>query len=218
MRSRSLDATLRPGPSTLVAGAAIAVSIVLAPVLPDPVLAQSTTGDTRSAPAAKASPSRGATAAQAAEALPAWLSEFERGNVTDFEPRAPGLGAGLRYSLPRRGARADVFLYDRNSPVPISEDAASGPVRDEFARTMREVEGFYRSRKILQLRGAAQDDPQPGSLRTRWIGRWREDDQGNLRVTFSDAAGLLSIGLETDGSAVNKSVNEDTQRGGAYQP
>lgn len=92
-------------------------------------------------------PGRGAaTAHDAAMALPAVLGGFTRGAITDFEARSPGLGAGVRYSLPGRQVRADVFLYDRNLGVPITEAAQAGPVREEFERAIREVLAFHHRR------------------------------------------------------------------------
>jgi hypothetical protein len=74
--------------------------------------------------------------------LPPILAEFQKGKVTDFESKKPGLGYSTAYS--RSGGRADVYIYGLGkTSIP------SGPKNDVIAAQMAEAKAeIYSIQKV----------------------------------------------------------------------
>lgn len=80
-------------------------------------------------------------------ALPAELAGFERGEMTDFEPRAKGFGMSIRYDTP--GIKATVYLYDMGIRG-LPEGADNQNVQAQAQQSMRDIEQMHSDVRILE--------------------------------------------------------------------
>jgi hypothetical protein len=79
------------------------------------------------------------TLEEAVARLPSTAAGLYRGASTVHETANPGLGIGVDYAAPGRGAVATVTLYDRGAAEPVPDDAEAPAIAAEFERAVEEV-------------------------------------------------------------------------------